>query len=302
MGIAEEVLLRNLLRRASFARKVFLKTIIYLAILYVIFFISTFLYNSVIYDKPITNPEVISSVLNFVGSFAQISIFIYCGLFISISLFVSEIIDYLGLDVVKSFFTGKYNKPAVENRIFMFLDLNGSTPLAEQLGLEAYYSFVNQYYRDMTGAITDTQGEIYQYVGDEIVVSWKHGKTLKPINAVKCFFLIRERMQNRAANYLSKYGVVPQFKAGLHIGSVTRGQVGVIKKEMLFTGDVLNTASRIQALCKELNVDLLISEELQSLLQENTENAMHFEDMGWFQLRGKHQKTRLYHPHIPEKE
>ena len=48
---------------------------------------------------------------------------------------------------------------------------------------------------------------------------------------------------------------------------VTAGEIGSLKKEIIFTGDVLNTAARIQGLCNHFNADLLVSEDLNKIFR-----------------------------------
>ena len=173
----------------------------------------------------------------------------------------------------------------------MFLDMKDSTTIAEKLGHEKNYMLINDYYADMTDPIIITKGMIYQYVGDEIVVFWHAKEGVNQFNCIKCFFLIKEMIEKRANYYQSRYGLVPTFKAAIHIGKVTRGQVGVTKRELLFTGDVLNTTSRIQALCNELNANLLISEELREALGEG---GFAFLNKGSFALKGRDQEAIVY--------
>jgi len=52
-----------------------------------------------------------------------------------------------------------------------------------------------------------------------------------------------------AAYYLSKYGRVPVFKAGIHGGKVMALEVGSVKKELAYLGDIVNTTARIQGEC-----------------------------------------------------
>jgi adenylate cyclase len=64
------------------------------------------------------------------------------------------------------------------------------------------------------------------------------------------------------AKYMAKYGVYPEFKAGLHGGKVIVTWVGELKKEITYIGDIVNTTARIQEGCKRLDKEFLISEEL----------------------------------------
>jgi len=250
IGIIEESSLFSArLKHLSFFRKILIKTILYVFVVLVLLLIVTFTINAVNMKLPVFHDQVVSTIVTFFTSFTLLSIVIFIGYMIGVTLFFSEIVDYLGVDVVSSFFTGKYSRSVEENRIFMFLDMKGSTTIAEKLGHQKHYRLINDYYADMTNSIVRTKGHIYQYVGDEVVIFWSLEEGLDESNCLECFFQIKGKMRNRSDYYMDNYGVVPTFKAGVHFGKVTRGQVGLIKREMLFTGDVLNTTARIQSLC-----------------------------------------------------
>jgi len=243
-------------------------------------------------NKAIFDPEVVSSVFTFVFTFAFLSVSIYVGSIMGLSLFIHDISDNLGLHVVKNFFTGKYHSPKEENRIFMFLDMQSSTSIAEQLGHVVYFRFLKTYYKDIAHSIIRTSGEIYQYVGDEIIVSWITKKGLHRNNCIRCFFLIKQTMEKLAPIYAEQYGIVPGFKAGIHFGPVTTGEIGRIKKEIVFSGDVLNTTARIQGLCNKFEVDNLISGELNALL--NIDDEYEISSKGKSNLRGRNTSVELF--------
>ncbi len=292
LGLIEETLFKGKFRNLAFISKIILKTVIYMGLLTFLMFISAIILNAINLGTSVTDPAVITTVLNFLGSFTYLSIAIFAGAIIDLTLFFNEIISFLGLDVVGTYFTGKYSRPVKENRIFMFLDMRGSTTIAEQLGHERHYQLINDYYADMSQAIIQTQGQVYQYVGDEIVISWKIDRGLHEANCLACFFQIGEKIQRKSERYVSRYGLIPSFKAGVHVGEVTRGQIGLIKREMLFIGDVLNTTARIQGLCNDLESGLLISEELKEILPEKLKYT--FISKGCFELRGREQKEELF--------
>ncbi|HKZ66429.1 MAG TPA: adenylate/guanylate cyclase domain-containing protein [Chitinophagaceae bacterium] len=159
---------------------------------------------------------------------------------------------------------GKYNTPREEKRIFMFLDLNSSTTIAEQLRDEAYHALLKDFFADITTPILENKGEIYQYVGDEVVIAWNYEDGKKDLHCLKCFFDMKLHIQKKKEKYLRQYGVIPSFKAGIHCGRVIAGEVGVIKRDITYSGDVLNTTSRILTKCGELNEEIIASEELLS--------------------------------------
>lgn len=198
----------------------------------------------------------------------------------------------LGEGVLIKFLFGKYRKPIAENRIFMFLDIKSSTTMAERLGLEKYYSLLNDFFHEISEPVQSTNAEIYQYVGDEVVFTWKTKEGLANYNCLKIFFKIQNKVFNNKKYYQDKYGEIPNFKAGLHFGEVISAQIGDIKREIVYNGDVLNTSARIQEQCNKVNRELLISGTL--LNQLNIQKEYRAEKMDIVKLRGKESSIELY--------
>jgi adenylate cyclase len=213
------------------------------------------------------------------------------GLLVSATQFTLQINDKFGQGVLWKFITGKYHHPREEERIFMFLDLKGATSIAEKMESGRFFEMLREVYKDITVPIRESSGEIYQYVGDEVVISWPVEKGIKDNNALLSFYRIEKSIAEKKSKYLEKYGVVPMFKAGLHLGKATIGEIGVIKKDIVYSGDVLNTTSRIQALCNHYDVKILISSALLQLMKLG-EKYMSI-PMGEIGLRGKEHKIAL---------
>lgn len=213
------------------------------------------------------------------------------GILVSATQFMLQVNDKFGPGVLWKFITGKYYHPREEERIFMFLDLKSSTTIAEKLGHQLFFELLREIYRDVTEPIISSRGEIYQYVGDEVIVTWPVERGLRDNNCLLCFFRIEELMKEKKAYYLEKYGIVPSFKAGLHLGEATVGEIGVIKKDIVFSGDVLNTTSRIQGECNHHNVKILVSSDL---LQRMPANGGYQKiPIGEIRLRGKVETVAL---------
>ena len=292
MGTVETLYLNKLFIHRPFLQKIIFKTIAYVLSIFVLLISVSILMNSLQTERPVYHPLVLESAWAFINDFVFWSIVIYSGVIVTFTLFISEVSSYLGEGVYNNFFTGKYHHPKEEKRIFMFLDMKSSTTIAEQLGHVTYFKLLNQYYRDLSNAIIETSGEVYQYAGDEIIVSWSLKKGTQNRNSVACFFKIKSIFEQRGPIYKKKYGLVPQFKAGFHCGTVTTGEIGTLKKEIFFTGDVLNTTARIQASCNAYNTDLLLSETLVDHLGlKKTPTLTAFKNK---ELRGRKEKINLY--------
>ncbi|MBL7858210.1 MAG: adenylate/guanylate cyclase domain-containing protein [Cyclobacteriaceae bacterium] len=90
---------------------------------------------------------------------------------------------------------------------------------------------------------------------------------------------------------MKNYNYAPAFKVALHYGQVIAGEIGIIKRDVTFSGDVLNTASRIQGKCKEYGVTILVSDDLLNLLPET--NLFQRISIGDVELRGREQSILL---------
>ncbi len=209
-----------------------------------------------------------------------------------ITFFLLDVSETYGVARLKKRLAGKYHIPVKEERIFMFLDLKSSTLIAEQIGEERYFKMLRFFYKLANIAVLNCRGEIYQYVGDEIVVSWEKQQGLKEANCLNCFYAIKDLVEENAAAFMEQFATIPDFKAALHIGTVASGEIGTVKRDIVYSGDVLNTTARIIALCNQYRETLLISEELFHQLQ--FVDNYHFQFVDDPVLRGKKEKTRLY--------
>jgi len=109
-------------------------------------------------------------------------------------------------------------------------------------------------------------------------------------NSIQHYFNFRENLRQRSCYFRNQYGIVPEFKAGIHHGRVIRTQVGVLRKSIAFHGDAINTASRIQGKCNELGKDLLVSAAVRDGLTE----IFGINSEGCYQLRGKDCKVSIF--------
>jgi adenylate cyclase len=190
-------------------------------------------------------------------------------------------------------FLGRYNKPITENRIFMFLDLKDSTTIAEKLGHIIYSKLLQQVFLDMSKLILKSGAEIYQYVGDEAVLTWKIKNYDKEfIKPIQLFFAYQKRLERRKSYYKNKFGFVPEFKAGVNAGVVTVAEIGDLKREIAYHGDVVNTAARLRSACNEFNKQLLASEYVIKNLKEPINYQI--DEIGEVNLRGKLSPIKVF--------
>ncbi|MFK7750568.1 MAG: adenylate/guanylate cyclase domain-containing protein [Kordia sp.] len=190
------------------------------------------------------------------------SIMIYFVIASLVFSFIRIANEKFGPGVFIKMLLGKYRKPQEEKRIFMFLDLKSSTTIAENLGHYKYSQLIQDCFYDLNVIIRKYDAEIYQYVGDEAVLSWSYKRGIKRSNALELYFAFNVRIGSRSEYYQEKYGLLPKFKAGIHGGTLMVTEVGSIKKEIAYHGDVINTTARIQSQCNTYKANVLISESL----------------------------------------
>ena len=196
-----------------------------------------------------------------------------------------EVDRKLGPGKLQKLALGKFYRPSEDYRVFMFVDLVGSTAYAEQLGSARYSRLIQDCFHDIS-VVSKHGGEIYQYVGDEAVITWSATRGLHDLRVIDAFFAYRSALEGRREYYLSEYGRFPQFRAGAHIGKVMVAEVGIIKSEISYHGDTVNTAARIQGLSKKLQAELLVSDEL-LLALGGLSTAYHAKALGSQSVKGK---------------
>ena len=172
--------------------------------------------------------------------------------------FIGQMNQKFGPGYLLPILFGRFRYPREEERIFMFLDLASSTKLAEQLEHIKYSALIQDCFIDINKVVRKYNADIYQYVGDEVVVSWP-AEDLQNYACTEFFFAVQERLGRRKQYYLQTYGVLPSFKAGLHMGIVTMVEVGDVKRDIAYHGDTLNVAARLEGLCKETQQPILVS-------------------------------------------
>jgi len=251
--------------KRSFTAKVIFKSIVYL-IVFTIFLIIIMLINALSAHDHHSFGNLSSPAWTFFTTYSIIGILLYIASIVVITQFYAELKESIGLGTLNNFFLGTYHHPIVEERIFMFVDMKSSTTIAENLGHVKYFEMLKEYFFDLSAAVIDHSGAIYQYAGDEMIITWKLKDGLKKNYSIDCFFAMKRALEVQADKYIAKFGLLPGFKAGMHYGMVAAGEIGTLKKEIIFTGDVLNTSARIQGLCNNFSADFLVSEDLVKLL------------------------------------
>ncbi|HUR67000.1 MAG TPA: adenylate/guanylate cyclase domain-containing protein [Chitinophagaceae bacterium] len=207
-----------------------------------------------------------------------------------ITLLILEINEKYSPGVFTDIFIGKYLKPKEEKRIILFIDLKNSTPIAEKLGHQKYFFFIRDFIHHISLALLEYDGLIYQYVGDEVVVSWLSTKSNKH-KCIQSVVRARRIIQKESDYYRREYGIVPEYRIGVHLGFVTVGEIGIVKKDLTMSGDAMNTTARIRTMTGELNEKFIGSADF---VKNVGLKDFQIESLGMFDLKGKELPLELF--------
>ena len=175
---------------------------------------------------------------------------------------VFELTRLIGGRVLLNVILGRYRHPTREERVLMFLDLAGSTSVAEALGEVRMQELLARFFFDIDEPIVAHGGEVHAYVGDAVIVTWPLTAKVSERRCLHCFFAVEDRIEKRADSYRREFGSVPRFRAALHAGPVVISECGDSHRQIAYFGDTVNVTARLQEQCKEVGCTLLVSADL----------------------------------------
>ena len=170
-----------------------------------------------------------------------------------------------------------------------FSDIRNYTTLSEQMTPEENFRFVSSFNSRMSPAIHRHEGFINQYLGDAIMAIFPKQPTNALAAAIEMQILLQEYNQSRQAKgkSLLKVGM------GLHSGSLVMGIIGDEQRMDAATiSDTVNVAARIESLTKHFGVNILLSEDTYTQLEQP--NNFNCRYLGQVQVKGKHQAIGIY--------
>ena len=120
------------------------------------------------------------------------------------AILVLQLSRLIGERTLRDVVFGRYHRSRTEERFFLFVDVAGSTPLAERIGPDAVHRFLGEVFRLASDPIDDHRGEVHQYVGDEIVITWTLAEGRDGARPVACFFAIEQALARAAPAFRAR--------------------------------------------------------------------------------------------------
>jgi len=264
------------LARASFPVSVAVRALLYLAIFLAAIAVGQFLLP----NHPPARPVSISrdDILFCFGATFVVS-------------FLFEMNSLLGQNALWSFATGRYHRPQVEERVVLIMDMKSSTAAAERLGEVDFHRLLNRLVTDLSRPIVLRDGQIYRYVGDELIATWPLARGIRDATCVRACFAALTRLAADGPDYERAFGTAVQLRAALHCGPVVVGEMGSVRKEIALLGDTLNTAARLVDACRDSGEAVIASADLLDRLV--LPPGVSARSLGAIRLRGKEQPMEL---------
>jgi len=198
---------------------------------------------------------------------------------------VLGITNIIGPRAFLNFIVGRYHIPVEEKRFVLFVDIAGSTGLAERLGGIGIHRLLDRIFRLLTLAVVDYRGEVLDYVGDEVIVTWRERSGAIECRPLRCFMGMRYELSRAAGELEREFGVAPRIRGSLHFGPVIVGEIGDVKRAIVFNGDVMNTAARLEELSRNVDGGFLASRAAMDRFSSNPPFAVR--DLGRLPIRGR---------------
>ena len=175
----------------------------------------------------------------------------------------------------------------------MFTDIDNFTQLSEKLSSKEIIELLSEYQDRMIKPIFKNSGTVDKFIGDSVMATFgtpvSQGNDAQ--NAFNCAREMQIAMRQWAKERKDKNLIEITHRIGIHFGSCVVGNIGnEERKEFTVIGDVVNVANRVCDICKELNSEILITENLKNRLNEEINS----EEIKDHPIRGKKDKISLF--------
>ncbi len=187
-----------------------------------------------------------------------------------VGILMIRVAHFIGLRTLLDLVIGTYHRPVEERKVLLFLDINGSTALAERLGALTMRSFVRKFLSDVSQPIVDCGGEIYLYKGDGLIAVWNWADAVKADAILKAVDAMFATVAKQRDAYQRLFGAAPTFRVGIHGGPVIVSEQGDAKRSIGIYGDAINIAARMEEAARAHNARCVISEIVAQALADRS--------------------------------
>jgi class 3 adenylate cyclase len=264
VGVFEEFYVQSLRGRWLRSMHPLASVIIYAGVVTAIYLVATHLSHLMLGrwdDLPITYRRLPILIPLFIG-------------FSIVGIAAMRIVHFVGIETLFHLMVGSYHRPVLQNMVLVFVDMNGSTAIAERLGPLETRSLIGKFLFDISRPIVDHGGEIYLYKGDGLIALWSWNKAVNRNAVLRAVDAMFAAVSREEAEYRRRFGVMPGFRVGIHGGRVVVSEQGDTKRSIGIYGDTINIAARMESAAKSHGLACAISEAVVEALDRRTERLL----------------------------
>ena len=199
-----------------------------------------------------------------------------------VGILMIRVAHFIGLRTLLDLVIGTYHRPVEERKVLLFLDINGSTALAERLGALTMRSLVRKFLSDVSQPIVDCGGEIYLYKGDGLIAVWNWADAVKADAILKAVDAMFATVAKQSDAYQRLFGAAPTFRVDIHGGPVIVSEQGDAKRSIGIYGDAINIAARMEEAARAHNARCVMSE----IVAQALANRSRVRPIGTEQVKG----------------
>ncbi len=217
---------------------------------------------------------------------------LYASVLIILFNFTRLMYRKLGQRTLGDLITGKYVTPVTQNKIVMFLQIANTGNFLDKLGRGRFNDFLNDFIFDITEPLLTYRAEIYEYFDDQIIVMWNLKSGISNAGCIRAFFEAKNNLIQKKEDYIVKYNAFPRIQAAIHAGAVIKGEIGVVKSTIKYSGDLMNSTSRLLEQCVQNDREFLIEAKLKDKIVLPV--ILEYDYVGKFLPKGKSQEIDFY--------
>lgn len=288
----ELIFLAGRLRFLKFYKIFILRTLLYATVIPALAFVVFLLARMLRYNLSMRGVLYSEEFQNYLFQEDFGVVIVYALALTFIASFTYQMSRKMGQGMFWSFITGRFYRPVLDKKVFMFVKIRNSDRIIQKTGRLNFHGLLKDVTYHITPAVLAHKGVIHHYVEDEIVIYWNRDKGYREAHCLRLYYAIVHHFEEIREELYRKYMAAPVFHMAVHAGEVVQAEVGEVKSEIAFYGDVMNTTSRMLMQCQTLGKPVLVSE----IVRSKTELPAIYQwvDCGLLTLRGKTEQTHLY--------
>jgi adenylate cyclase len=208
---------------------------------------------------------------------------------------------YLGKDAGQRVLRGAIDRGSGETirTVLWYCDLKGFTKLADATPRDRLLAMLDDYFETMVTTVQEFGGQVLKFMGDGLLAIFNlDDDTASCMAALNAAENALDRVEKLTAARRTSGLPVSEFSIGLHLGDVMYGNIGARNRlDFTVVGPAVNEASRIEALSRGLEQDLVISSAFAAAAKGSTDRLV---SLGRYALRGVRKPQELFTLEMPE--